>query len=86
MKTMTVLQLYNKLGKEIKNGDGHHEVKIWTWSEEEIQSVGFKFIHCANAVILEPNQKVIIMKNYLTMIKESFDTYFAKLKANLKIR
>lgn len=87
---MTVKQLHAKLAKEIKAGDGHHEVYIWAYGataeKVKISSVKIKsFVHCSDAVILEPAKKMTLLRIYLQIIKQSFDEYFAKLKKSLSL-
>jgi len=82
---MTVKQLHSKLGKEISRGDGHHLVFVWAYGKD-IESIEIKnFIHCSDAVILEPKQKMTLLREYLKVIKESFDDYYAKLKKSLSL-
>lgn len=83
---MTIEQLYKKLEKEIKAGDGHHEVYIWAWGKR-LESVPVKtYIHCSDAVILDPKQKLALMHEYMAEIKKTFDAYYKKLKHNLSIK
>lgn len=83
---MTIEQLYKKLEKEIKAGDGHNEVFVWAWGKR-LESIPIKrFIHCSDAVVLEPKQKLSPMREYIGEIKEAFDAYYKKLKHNLSIR
>jgi len=78
---MTIKQLHFKLGKEIKDGDGHHSVYLRVWNGDGCESVEIKkFIHCSDAVILEPKDKLILMKEYLVKIKGSFEEYYKQLK------
>jgi len=87
---MTVKQLHSKLGKEIRDGNGHHLMYVWaygaTQDDVEISSVKIKsFVHCSDAVVLKPEKKMTLLKTYLQVIKQSFDDYYANLKKSLSL-
>jgi hypothetical protein len=65
---MTIKQLHAKLGKEIKAGDGHHEVYVRIYGADQndvsVESIKVKkFEHCSDAVILVLEKKVTLLEN-----------------------
>ena len=75
----TVNQLFKILQKEIKEGNGDNEVLIRVWVDD-VESTGIKnTIHCSNAVILEPEEKLSRMKQFIDKVKEFSSEYINDL-------